>query len=263
MDTQVQRKNGTNGTNGVDGKDGKDGKDGVGIKNIHLNDKNHLIVELTDETEIDAGIVNNISSEPTKTYSVVFKDYDGTVLKTQNVESGKSATAPANPSREGYAFVKWDKVFSNITSDLVVTAQYEKITAPTFIVDNVNAKAGDTVQVAVNLQNNPGILGMALTIKFDENALKLTSASNGTALSALAFSKPGALKSGLSFGWDGVEVNPDDVKDGSILILTFEVVDNAAKGTYSIEFSYDDGGIIDGDLNSVPVNIINGNITVV
>lgn len=63
-----------------------------------------MIVELTDETEIDAGIVNNISSEPTKTYSVVFKDYDGTVLKTQNVESGKSATAPANPSREGYAF---------------------------------------------------------------------------------------------------------------------------------------------------------------
>ena len=212
---------------------------------------------------IGCGIANGDWNTVYKIIDKVFKDYEGTDHKTQKVESGKSATAPANPSREGYAFVKWDKVFSNITSDLVVTAQYEKITAPTFIVDNVNAKAGDTVQVAVNLQNNPGILGMALTIKFDENALKLTSASNGTALSALAFSKPGALKSGLSFGWDGVEVNPDDVKDGSILILTFEVVDNAAKGTYSIEFSYDDGGIIDGDLNSVPVNIINGNITVV
>lgn len=62
--------------------------------------------------------------------------------------------------------VKWDKVFSNITSDLVVTAQYEKITAPTFIVDNVNAKAGDTVQVAVNLQNNPGIFRNGLNNQF-------------------------------------------------------------------------------------------------
>ncbi len=57
-------------------------------------------------------------------YEVVFKDYNGTVLKTQTVEYGSAATAPSNPSRTGYTFSNWDEKFNNITSDLVVSAQY-------------------------------------------------------------------------------------------------------------------------------------------
>ncbi len=247
---------------GADGQNGSNGADGVSVKAVRVNDDKHLIVTLSDGTEIDAGYVGVTDTPSSTTYTVIFKDYDGTVLKTESVAQGKSATAPVNPARDGYVFTKWDKAFSNITSDIVVTAQYEKITNPTIIVDKVNAKAGDTVEVAVNIHNNPGILGMALTINFDENVLKLTGAKNGSALNTLAFTKPGALNSGLSFGWDGTEVNPDDIKDGSIMILTFEVVGNAANGNYPISFTYDDGGIIDGDLNEVSLNVINGSITV-
>ena len=66
-------------------------------------------------------------TEPLPTYTVTFKDWDGSVLKTEEVESGNTATAPSNPSREGYEFIGWDKSFSNVTSDLIVTAQYRKI----------------------------------------------------------------------------------------------------------------------------------------
>ena len=59
-------------------------------------------------------------------YTVTFLDWDGTTLKTEQVEQGKSATAPADPIREGYTFIGWDKSFSNVQSDLTVTAQYEK-----------------------------------------------------------------------------------------------------------------------------------------
>ena len=59
------------------------------------------------------------------TYTVTFKDWDGTTLKTQTVEEGSSATAPSNPTRYGYTFTGWDKTFNNITGDITVTAQYE------------------------------------------------------------------------------------------------------------------------------------------
>lgn len=60
------------------------------------------------------------------TFTVKFVDYDETVLSEQKVDWSSDATAPADPSREGYDFIGWDKDFTNVTSDLTVTAQYKK-----------------------------------------------------------------------------------------------------------------------------------------
>jgi hypothetical protein len=65
--------------------------------------------------------------EPIK-YTVTFKDFDDSVLKTEDVDYGTSATAPADPEREGYTFTGWDLPFDNVTDSLTVTAQYEVIT---------------------------------------------------------------------------------------------------------------------------------------
>lgn len=65
-------------------------------------------------------------------YTVTFKDWDGSVLKTQTVASGGSASAPTNPTRSGYTFTGWDKDYNHVTSDLVVTAQYAKNPIITF-----------------------------------------------------------------------------------------------------------------------------------
>jgi hypothetical protein len=58
-------------------------------------------------------------------YTVTFVDWDGTELGAEPVEHGSAATAPADPARDGYTFTGWDKVVSNVTSDLTVTAEYE------------------------------------------------------------------------------------------------------------------------------------------
>ncbi|MBQ6455984.1 MAG: L,D-transpeptidase family protein [Mogibacterium sp.] len=63
---------------------------------------------------------------PAATYfTVTFTDGLGKTLKTQRVESGKAATAPAAPTRKGYDFKGWDKIFSNVTSNLTVNAKWD------------------------------------------------------------------------------------------------------------------------------------------
>ena len=66
-----------------------------------------------------------ITVQPNKT--VTFVDWDGKEIgKPQSVKYGGAATAPSAPSREGYTWQGWDKVFNNVTSDIIVMAIYSK-----------------------------------------------------------------------------------------------------------------------------------------
>ena len=58
-------------------------------------------------------------------YSVRFLDWNGTEIKVESVEYQSAATAPADPTREGYTFMDWDKDFSKVTEDMTITAQYQ------------------------------------------------------------------------------------------------------------------------------------------
>lgn len=60
------------------------------------------------------------------TYTVRFLDWDNSVISTQTVPRGGSATAPPNPTRYGYTFTGWDKSFTNITANTDIHAQYTK-----------------------------------------------------------------------------------------------------------------------------------------
>jgi Listeria/Bacterioides repeat len=79
-----------------------------------------------------AGYGSNVASaslnaaQSAITYTVTFKDLDGTVLKTQTVNEGSAATAPGNPTRTGYTFTGWNQAFNNVTSNLTVTAEYSQ-----------------------------------------------------------------------------------------------------------------------------------------
>ena len=71
-------------------------------------------------------------------YTVRFVDFDGSLIKTEQVVASGNATAPKDPARDGYTFSGWDKDFSNIKSDLTVTAMYEKNKDEMFTVNFVD-----------------------------------------------------------------------------------------------------------------------------
>ncbi len=63
------------------------------------------------------------------TYTVEFKDWDGTVLSSKTYLQGEAVTAPASPSRPAddtytYAFAGWDKEVVKCAGDATYTATY-------------------------------------------------------------------------------------------------------------------------------------------
>ena len=200
----------------------------------------------------------------TKSFTVTFTDYDGTPLSVQNVLDGEDAAPPADPERAGYVFIGWDGSYTNVTSNRTVVAQYREDTSPAIIVSTVSANPGDTgVQVPILVRNNPGILGMTLTLSYDAESFTLRGAVNGAAVrEVLSLTKPGKYVSPCNFVWDGQEIAPEQIQDGEILILTFDVAESAPAGTYPIEISYKPGSIIDNEFGALAFTVYNGGITI-
>ena len=80
-----------------------------------------------------------------KEFKVRFIDKDGKTIKEETVKYGSGATAPDAPTVDGYKFKGWDKDFSNITDNIDVTAQYEKVETSTNVNENTNTNAPDNV----------------------------------------------------------------------------------------------------------------------
>lgn len=165
----------------------------------------------------------------TETFTVTFVDFDGTVLKTETVESGKSATAPADPTRTGYAFAGWDAAFDNITGDLTVTATYTlNVTAPTVVVHDAVANVGDTtIDVVISIENNPGIASMRFYVHYDE-ALTVTSHTHNSAFgSYVTTAKPYGNPLRVNY----VSPLADNATSGDFITLTFALSEAIAEDT--------------------------------
>lgn len=220
------------------------------------NHQNKIIVNNPNEFYS----TDDSSTTESKKYTVTFKDEDGKVLKKESVVEGMSATPPINATKEGYKVSKWDKPIDSITKDIVVTPVYEKISGPTVSVGNITAKAGDTVKVPVEIQNNPGINGVTLKIEFDSN-LVLKKAKSGAALKELKYTEPGKYENPSTFLWDGMEENIKE--NGEVLILTFKISDEVKPGDkLGISLSCNEGDIYDKDLNNVHFDTVGGSITI-
>ncbi len=73
-----------------------------------------------------SNVVSNLTvkAEYVKQYKVTFLDYDGDVLKEEMVDVNTNATPPQNPTLEKYEFSGWDGNYTNVTSNVTITATY-------------------------------------------------------------------------------------------------------------------------------------------
>ena len=91
--------------------------------------------------------IETTGGQPEGTHTVRFVDVDGTILKSQYVADGGSATPPANPTREKCQFVKWLNAYDNITRDTDVFALYRSSDGNSWY--KVKANANDRMNLTI------------------------------------------------------------------------------------------------------------------
>ncbi len=99
---------------------------------------NPAIVAATSDATYEAVFTPSL-----RKYLVTFQNWDHTFLSEQQVEYGKAAQAPAEPAKEGYTFIGWDREFNNILANMTVTAVFEmtKNQGGANAIDNIDASA--------------------------------------------------------------------------------------------------------------------------
>ncbi len=132
---------------------------------------------------------------------------------------------------------------------------------PTLYASTVQTSPGETVEVAVQIKNNPGVLGMTFSIHFDESKCRLVSVKNGDALKALQFTPSKTLENGSRFLWDALELSDGDVLDGEVLVMKFKVSDDAY-GYCPITVKAFSGDILDQELNVISPLVQSGEIII-
>ena len=136
--------------------------------------------------KIDEGNQDGDGDEKEEKYVVTFVDAEGKELKKEEVLKGASATAP---TIDDPLFKGWDKEFSNVQSDLTVTALYKKAYSIRYVLNAgefANASdeikqyiEGEEVKLATPVKEGYDFLGWTLSRDSVEYISKISSDQTG------------------------------------------------------------------------------------
>ena len=212
-------------------------------------------------------------------HSVTFVDYDGTVLSAQSVAHGSAAIEPTAPEREGYAFIGWDKDFSNVTEDMTVTAQYSAnsysitytingeeytaqtyefgaaVSAPEYTVPEGHTFSGWDIPETMPAENL--VLDAALTA----NSYSITYTINGEEYTAQTYEFGAAVSApeytvpeGHTFsGWNIPETMPAEnlVLDAALTVNSYSITYTINGEEYTAQ-TYEFGAVVSAPEYTVP-----------
>ena len=143
----------------------------------------------------------------------------------------------------------------------VITASAES-TEPTIVVSSVVADAGSEVEVTIGLKNNPGIVGMSLTVEFPSE-LTLIEVKDAGLLGANLHNP--SKTNPYYLVWANDTARENFTANGTVVTLKFKINDTAEESSeFPITVSYDPTNfeIFDKDANEIYFATENGKVTV-
>jgi len=133
----------------------------------------------------------------------------------------------------------------------------------TISIEDVQAYAGDTVDVVVKMDNNPGLVAATLTVVFDSSLMTLTKVTDGGILGTQMHTD--VYSSPYQLSWMNFTASSNYTNNGTIATLTFELNQNIETQQISeIQISYDktNDEILNFDGDVVDFATVNGEITI-
>ena len=139
-----------------------------------------------------------------------------------------------------------------------VPATATEHTHPTFVVDTVTASAGETVDVTIRLENNPGITSIKLKVEYADG-LTLVGVTGNPDLGRNFLVSPDGVYPVILNWYDGLA---DVTGDWVFATLQFTVADGADAGEYPVTISYNPNDVFDVNEDYVSFEIANGAVVV-
>ena len=113
---------------------------------------------------------------------------------------------------------------------------------PVVRVENKTVHRGQTFELQIYLDQNPGLISLMLELEYDKTAMELVGVAHGDALQSHTFTttntdtEDGFLITPFRMLWDG---RTQDTSTGVLVTLTFESKIEAEIGEYLVSVSYD------------------------
>ncbi|MGN1315965.1 MAG: leucine-rich repeat protein [Acutalibacteraceae bacterium] len=130
--------------------------------------------------------------------------------------------------------------------------------------ESVEVTAGDTVDVPIILENNPGIVGFTVYVEYDDSVFTPVCVNGGdiSGYGGMMDDNIGyAADNKVQVTWSGTENYYDD---GEIFSITFDVLDEPfVRGDYTFKISYDQADTFDENTNDVVLECQSGAVTVI
>ena len=175
---------------------------------------------------------------------------------SQKIQSGFTCT-PTVLNKVGTQKVTVS--YENKTTSFYVTVKEKQ--KGSFSVESASGAPGETVKIAIQMNQNPGIIAARLKVSYDASTLTLLKAEDGGILGEHTFGNN--LKANpYTMLWENGTSSENLTGAGAIAVLTFQIAEDAAEGEHDITVSYDPEEVYNVDLKNVTFTVDNGSITV-
>lgn len=143
--------------------------------------------------------------------------------------------------------------------DSVATSPSEPVLPLQIVMERVEARPGEQVELTIRVQNNPGLVSIKLALRYD-SALTLVNVRFADDVAAHALCSQSPAEQPMLLNW--IDPTAQLGKEFQFAVLVFQIRQTAQEGDYPILISYDPEDIFMTGAITVPVTLQTGTVKV-